>query len=266
MEKPKKRIRLIEDIAVTLITSAVYVLINVLIAHFFFKRGDVVSRVIPAIVMLVIGIVLINTSWIRQRMLALFPVISVLFIISFAANVYLALNCCVASQTDGIKSIEEMPVRVFAYQGRDKEDKLGAAWVADIKENGMLFREFVYSLPEESYGYVGLVYKFTEPQNLTEYNYIEISANFGPGAVCNLWLVDVDGNKKEILIGDGITPMDNFSVQMSDGIQVITIPLESTFSPVNLRIVSELDFAVDTFLSRGRNNFVIHSIEFLSNK
>jgi hypothetical protein len=162
-------------------------------------------------------------------------------------------------------SIEEMPLSIYIYQGRDTVGDYGSAWINYlVRENGETATEFRYSLPEQEQGYAGLIYRFSEPQDINEYKYIEIKARFNDGAVCDFWLIDDYENKKEVHIGDGITPEGDISINVNDGVQTITIPLKTNFEPVVLRAVIQIEFAVGTYLSRGQNRFVVESIRFIS--
>ncbi len=161
-------------------------------------------------------------------------------------------------------SIEEMPLSIYIYQGRDTVGDYGSAWINYlVREDGETVTEFKYSLPEQEQGYAGLIYRFSEPQDITEYKYIEIKASFNDGAVCDFWLIDDYENKKEVHIGDGITPDGDISISVNDRVQTITIPLKTNFEPVVLRDVIQVEFAVGTYLSRGQNRFVIESIRFI---
>ena len=148
----------------------------------------------------------------------------------------------------------------------EKEGEQGNAWIHFKHTGSDESYRFEYSLPDQGEGYAGLIYRFYKPIDITKYKYIEIKAIFDTGAVCNFWLIDDNKVKNEetILIGDGITPKENISVNITDGIQTITIPIEETFDPIDQNIVRQAEFSVGTYSSRGTNGFLIKSIRFLT--
>jgi hypothetical protein len=210
---------------------------------------------------------LLHVEKLRQRIQASMPVVFSLFIISFVTNLGLILVFTNHYQSKKHLPIDEMPLIITTYQGRDSNGNLGSAWLNfEIKENGERVEAFRYRLPEDAPGTAGLVYRFPKPKDFTTYEYIQLRVRFDPGAKCSFWLIDNNDVGKDVLIGDGITPKGDIAIDVADGVQTISIPLKSNFGAVNQEIIIQLEFDVDTNLSRGENGFEIESIRLLPDK
>jgi hypothetical protein len=170
----------------------------------------------------------------------------------------------VPSEIKGDISIKSIPVSVTDYEGIES-GSLGIAWLSFVNNelNESQF-DFTYLIPEEEYGYVGLMFRFLEPQDLSDYDYIEIDVEFYDDAIINFYILDLYEEKRLVKIGKNITPVgNNINSTSIEGTQLIKIPLHENFNGIRFDVVSQLEFVVDTYLSNGYSGCLIKDIRFI---
>lgn len=259
LNKPNKNNGLARELIMFGITGLIALGVTIILG-----LGGTLEKLIALVVPLLAGLLMQYWEWFRRKGVYA-SIISVLLISSIVLNILLVIDRFNNEPNDKALSIDAIPSWVIPYQGRDDEEGgLGSSWLnIEYTESGHPNYQFRCELPVEEYGYAGLIFKFSRPQDLTSYRAVEIKAKFEKKVETDFYIVDIDGRKKAVRIGDGITSGGDITVNVSEGIQTTTIPLHNNFGSIRLEVVDEVEFFVDTGLARGHNNFTIQSVRFI---
>ena len=158
--------------------------------------------------------------------------------------------------------IEKAPVSAGLYEGvKDPATGGGAGYLevtsALSDEQIATSYKLYYSIPKDGEAYAGISMWFSEPQDLSEYQFIELTISFGDDqARCRLFIKDSFEGYGVVTLGDG----DIVSANKSE--QTIKIPLKS-FASLSRKFVKKLDFDVNSSFVRGENSFTVSKIRFL---
>ena len=121
-----------------------------------------------------------------------------------------------------------------------------------------------YSLPQEGEGYAGLAFPFIPPQNLTDYEYIEVTIIFGdPEARCELVLEDKDKTAHYIRL-DNIPTGTGITVNTYENRHTVLIPLSTNLGSVNREFLSQVGFNANAQFTRGEHFFIVSNIRFIN--
>jgi hypothetical protein len=161
-------------------------------------------------------------------------------------------------------SIEEIPVKVFAYGGVNESQGQGSGTLTLVR-NGITGTEYSleYFLPDEGDGYAGLAFRFLDPQDWTPYEFVEVTVSFeDPEASCDFGIRDIADKIGYVRLGGG-NPTSGIDLTISGNQQTAKIPLATSFEAVNRKVVHELIFNADSYFIRGRHILKIISIKLL---
>ncbi len=170
-------------------------------------------------------------------------------------------------ENDDILSIESLPSYVIAYGGEDNLDDTseGTAILTIIYGEDMGTGYIVdYYLPDASDGYAGLAYKFLEPQDFSDYKFVEIKIDFGDErAGCDFYMKDISNKSDSVRLSNTIQSNTEMNVDIFGTTQLVTIPLSSSFDNINLSVIHDIGCNTYTSISTGNHTFIISGIKFL---
>jgi len=199
------------------------------------------------------------TSWLRSKW-TIFLLTGVAIVIGF---VLLYSFWKSRTSTDSaVFPIERAPVSAGLYEGvKDPQIGKGTGSLevtsATLDDQIATSYKLYYSIPKDGDAYAGISLWFSEPQDLTEYKYIELTISFGDNqARCRLFIKDSFTGYGFVMLGDGNI------VSAKQDEQTIKIPLKS-FSSISRKLVKDLDFDVNGDFVRGDNSFTVSNIRFL---
>jgi hypothetical protein len=161
-------------------------------------------------------------------------------------------------------SLEEVPFRVFAYGGVNEPQGQGSGTLTLVR-NGITNTEYSldYFLPDEGDGYVGLAFRFLDPQDWTPYEFVEVTVSFeDPEASCDFGIRDIADKVDYVRLG-GSNPTSDIDLTISGKQQTAKIPLATSYETVNRKVVRELIFNADSYFVRGHHILKIISVKLL---
>jgi hypothetical protein len=162
--------------------------------------------------------------------------------------------------------VESIPLWAVPYGGAsDPSGGQGSSSLSLIVENSaQMGYRLDYSLPDTGEGHAGLALKFLTPQDLSNYEAIEVTISYGDEqSRCEIFFKDIADQVKGVRLGDTIPPNTDISVSIEGQKQTIHIPLRTNFGLVNLDVVQEIGFHAHTSFSRGRHTFTVSEIVLL---
>jgi hypothetical protein len=159
-------------------------------------------------------------------------------------------------------SLEKASIGSMLYEGVD-DSQVGQGTGRLIVTSGLLDGEFntsyklYYDLPKDGNAYAGAALWFPEPQDLSEYNNIELTLSFGDDqARFKLFIKDSFGGEGSVVLGDSKI----VSARMEE--QTISIPLKTYFPSVARKFVKEIDLDANADTGRGNHSFTVSGIKF----
>lgn len=141
---------------------------------------------------------------------------------------------------DSTLAVEYIPQKVFAYAGNNNPDGGWSALSVVYDDAHKLNYRFEYSLPEDKYGYAGMVFNFPKGYNLSEYKALTFTIIFkNPTDEIDLFIKDISQNSNTVRIkGNGDERME--------------LRYDFTnFSNVNFNAVLEIGLFAKTDFTRG---------------
>jgi hypothetical protein len=149
-------------------------------------------------------------------------------------------------------AIEEIPQRVFAYDG-SAENLGGWANYNTIFDgfDGKPYYELAYSIPEDQTSYGGLAFQFETGKNLSAYKVIVFTLQFDDvNNPIEFYAKDISGKGGRVRI-------------VSNSTNNMPLRYEFTnFGDVNFNALKEVGINVDNTFSSGGHVVTIHSIRF----
>jgi hypothetical protein len=191
--------------------------------------------------------------------------ITILLTVTAVAIMMIALLLLFQSSDKRIP-IESLPIWVVPYGGvSDPGIGQGSSSLLLIMEEPSQISYFLdYSLPDTGDGHAGLVFRFHTPQDLTDYEAIEVTISFSDErARCEIFFKDIADQVQGVRLGDPIPPNRDVRVSIAGQKQTVHIPLKANFGLVNFNVVKEIGFHVHTGFSRGTHAITISEIVFL---
>ncbi|NBD35341.1 MAG: hypothetical protein GVY30_05015 [Chloroflexi bacterium] len=158
--------------------------------------------------------------------------------------------------------IEKGTVSAYLYQGIEEpgvdQGKGYMTVYSSLSEGGYhTAYDLYYQMGQDGEAYAGIALQFQEPQDLTAYNYIELTISFGDQqSRCELFIKDGFGGKNSVVLGDG-----KF-VEAQREAQTVRIPLETYFPSISRKLVREIDLNVNNYLVTGDHSFRVSDIKF----
>jgi len=151
-------------------------------------------------------------------------------------------------------AIEQFPVTIFVYDGRDKN--LGGWSGLQISYLESIPRyQFSYTvLDTEQDGYAGMALQFTDGQNLSNYGQVEFTVRFDDAEaehIINFSVSDISAQKTFIRVTVRGSGEQTESFLLTD------------FSNLNKNAVKEVTFSVDHSIVTGNHHVTISNIRFL---
>jgi hypothetical protein len=149
-------------------------------------------------------------------------------------------------------AIEEIPQKVFVFAGNDNPD--GGWGMFDLIYDNMHtpVYQMSYSLPDDKYGYAGLVFQFPDGYDLSDYTAVEFTIQFGEATdKIDLFIKDIGNNNNKISIaGNGENEM-NLIYQFSN------------FPGINFSAVKEIGVFASTDLAAGYHQVKVKNVHFV---
>jgi hypothetical protein len=178
-------------------------------------------------------------------------------------NVVTAIPLTPTPINEDIVSISSMSFIAFAYGDNDK----GYGNLSIINnENSETSYMADYSLPDQGDGYAGIAFRFSAPQNLSIYKYVEVTIIFDDEqASCDFAFRDFNDKIDNVRLGATASPRDDITVDVKGKEQTIKIPLATGFSTIKLNGIKEIGFNTGTHFTRGNHSFTVNGIKFLKN-
>lgn len=158
--------------------------------------------------------------------------------------------------------IERASVRAFLYEGvNEPEVGQGTGWLttmSTLTDNEFTTSyELEYSLPRDGDAYAGVSLWFPEPQDLTRYDFIELTIRFGDEqSRCRLFIKDSFGGQDFVLLGDGNV------VEAKIEEQTIQVPIQTYFAGIARSSIREIVLDVNNEFVQGSHSFTVSSIKF----
>ena len=182
-----------------------------------------------------------------------------------AAQVAAAQATITASAEPRVAAIENFPLEVFAYAGAaDPKTGWGNAFL-NVRQagDGQLAYKLDYILSEQGDAWAGMAFKFSEPQNLAPYSFLEIALLYGSQTVrLDLIFKDVNGKESRLALGPGMTYPTEVTAEGSGLSQTVHVPL-GYFKDVNLEFIREITLHADSSRGRGAFNVIVEWLELL---
>ena len=150
--------------------------------------------------------------------------------------------------------IESLPLSVFSYSGESdiNVNKGFGRLSVLINDKSVTGYKLDYNISEDGFSYAGLSFQFLEPQDLTRYNYIELTINFGDNeSRCSFFMEDITNKQHGINIGRDIIMTNDITVRSNGENQIIRIPIRQ-FNSINQERVNQIGFNVTSDISRVR--------------
>lgn len=162
-------------------------------------------------------------------------------------------------------SIESMPMTAASYGGEGDPNvgKGGSRLSIVYNKDSHIGYILDYWLPNDGYGYAGLVFKFHESLDLSAYKFVEATTSFGDELTrCEFIIKDISSKAGYVPVGSGVPLSPGVTVTASGKGQTITILLETSFNIVNRKAISEMGLFCDTDFSRGNHTITVSGIKF----
>jgi hypothetical protein len=154
-------------------------------------------------------------------------------------------------------AIEQIPLKLYTYQG-DTDTTCSCVGVAhmEFRYDANLLPGYTlnYVFPDNNsnYGYAGLVFKFENAQNFSNYSAVEFSIVFSdPNDQANVDITDISGLKVPYHI------VDNGAHENK-----VVIPF-SNYKGTEFNAVSSIGFSANTGFSLGKHKFTVNNIRFI---
>jgi len=129
--------------------------------------------------------------------------------------------------------------------------------------DGQLAYKLDYILSEQGDAWAGMAFKFSEPQNLAPYSFLEIALLYGSQTVrLDLIFKDVNGKESRLALGPGMTYPTEVTAEGSGLSQTVHVPL-GYFKDVNLEFIREITLHADSSRGRGAFNVIVEWLELL---
>lgn len=154
---------------------------------------------------------------------------------------------------------------VFAFGGVD-EGLTGLGTLSFLTNRPDSGYRFDYTIPDQTKGYAGFVFRFSKATDLTEYRTIELEISFDEGSVCDIFMRDDTQNKnvqylrlgdRELVNGSGVQET------RTENRRFITTPLKDNFKEVNKQRVKEIGFNANSDFVTGTHGLIVHSLRFV---
>ena len=162
-------------------------------------------------------------------------------------------------------SIQSMPFTVSEWVLSESPTEMVWANLSIINQPNEQTKyrlEYLLSQVSEEQSQLGMAFWFSEPQDITAYNFLELSISFDqPDSSCFFDMRDITKSVGSIPIGANVYP-ENIVVTMNGKIQNVKIPLENYFNHLNKKVISDMGCSASTTFSSGHQGFVIHEIKF----
>ena len=153
--------------------------------------------------------------------------------------------------------VEAASVTAFPYEGGQGWANL-AVTISPDDETVKTRYVFSYGIPEQGEGYAGLNLQFADPQDLSEFNFVELKISFEDDqAQCNFCIDDSFGRYNCVILGGN----GGIVSAAGRGPQAVSLQLSEFFSAISLSFVSELTFDA-TLSPKGDHAFTISEIQF----
>lgn len=166
-------------------------------------------------------------------------------------------------QGTNILHVEELRFHAFAYQ--EEIDRKSTSFLT-VTQNGSSDTDYIlgYVLPDKDDGYAGLAFRFFEPVDLIDYEFVEVTINFWDTETkCDLGIKDITGSTDYVRLGDKLPINEDIIVSVIGNSHTIKIPLKTNFESINKKVIKEIVFNVDTRFSRGKHTFTVSQVKFL---
>jgi hypothetical protein len=149
-------------------------------------------------------------------------------------------------------AIEQIPQQVYAISGNN-ENLAGSANLQLLYGTRVLPTYILYyNTPKDKIGYAGLLFRFSQSVNISEYSAISFIILFQTeNDGIDIYLKDISNTSARIrIIGSTVGETEEI------------IPLKN-FAKVNLNAISEVKFYSDSGFMNGSHEVAIHSIQFV---
>lgn len=248
--------------------NRVYLIVSIVgaivaIASFVIDRpvlGYVVAAVLLLSAVFVTTRRLASSSPIRSAALATFLTILAFFVgwsISDTSSV-------IGRLTWGVPPfrVEDVGFTTFPFDGSRNPDVgfgLGYLAVTGNYEDGQAATsyKFDYSIPDETGAYAGFTLRFTEPQDLSEYNFLKFEVLFSEEAArIRVFLEDDTDALEGVILGDGQI------VTARKHSQLVRLNLRDFFPSVTRSSIREIVFDANHFFVQGTYSVTIREIGF----
>jgi len=149
-------------------------------------------------------------------------------------------------------AIEEIPQNIFVFAGNNSPDGGWGAFSLVYDDKHILNYRMEYSLPEDKYGYAGMVFQFPEGHNLSAYKAVEFTIALKvPTDAIDLFIKDISNNNNKIHIA-------------GNGQNEMVLSYEFTnFPEINFNAVKEVGVIASTDFSKGDHQVRIKSVRFV---
>jgi hypothetical protein len=158
---------------------------------------------------------------------------------------------------------EQVAAKVSLYQGVDDPSiGEGTGWfeVSSKLGEGTFDTSYTlaYDIPPGSKGYTGIVIWFTNPQDFTEYKYVELKIKFrDPNGRCRFILKDSFKIYDDVVLGDGKV------ITATTDEQPVILEISKYFSNIALNSVKEIDLDANGYFFDGSNSFTVSHIRLV---
>jgi hypothetical protein len=171
---------------------------------------------------------------------------------SASTSYYLESESFTASTFDGI--------------GDERGNVQGNAHLHILNDDGIWGYQVDYSLPTnpDEYGYAGLVFDFSSPNDLSEFRFVEVTISYTDADVlCYMNFEDIAQERGYVVLDEDNLPVGSSVTRLNAQDMIIQIPLQGNFGAVNFDVIKKIGFTADTAYTRGAHTFIIRSVRFL---
>jgi hypothetical protein len=203
----------------------------------------------------------------RWLSLIVLYVTTIVFFLWIGAHLSANVSTTTASSIESkYLPIETIPMDFFCYSDEIDKHVTGKGWGRLIirTENARAGYVLEYSIPDTGDGYAGLSFTFSSDQDLTEFEFIVFTINFGDNqARTNLYMKDIAKSGNIVPLGVGIPIAQGATVNTNGSDQTFKIPIATNFSSLNRKVVREIGFNSDQGTSRGWHTFKVSDVKFV---
>ncbi|MBN2116645.1 MAG: hypothetical protein JW730_08745 [Anaerolineales bacterium] len=149
-------------------------------------------------------------------------------------------------------TMEAIPRDIYVFAGDDNPDGGRGKFSLICDDENIPNYRMEYFLPEDKYGYAGMVFRFPKGYNLSAYKTVRFTIMFkAPGDQVDLYVKDISRNDNSIRIVNNGKDEMNLSYEFTN------------FPSINFNAVMEIGVFASTYFMKGSHDVWVKNIHFV---